>query len=147
MDVRGAGKGPRHPKPGDARRRRRKQDQDGGRWHRGAGGTHHYGCCVRGRRWKGRGVRRAGPLPGCRAPPPVRTRELPEAASAVPERLAALAALAAPAAVECPRAEAQAAPVVVGCPRANPRMAVQEARADSRPQNREQQTNIFDETA
>lgn len=95
MDVRGAGEGPRHPKPGEARRRRRRQSQDGGRWHRGAGGTHRDGCCVRGRRWKGRGVRGAGPLPGCRAPPLVRTRELPEAASAVPERLAAPAAPAA----------------------------------------------------
>ena len=89
MDVRGAGEGPRHPKPGEARRRRRRQGQDGGRWHRGAGGTHRDSCCVRGRRWKGRGLRGARPLPGCRAPPLVRTRELPGAASAVPERLAA----------------------------------------------------------
>ncbi|CAI9168232.1 unnamed protein product [Rangifer tarandus platyrhynchus] len=89
MDVRGAEEGPRHPKPGEARRRQRRQGQDGGRWHPGTGGTHRDGCCVRGRRWKGRGVRGAGPLPGCRAPPPVRTRELPEAASAVPERRAA----------------------------------------------------------
>lgn len=88
MDGRGAGPSSLRHNPGEEQRLRRREGQDGGRWNPNSRGTNRDDCWVRGRSWKGRSMCGAASLPGCRAPPPVRTRALPEVASAVPEGLA-----------------------------------------------------------